>query len=510
MFSFVSSLWFIRTAKSFLFWIYLWQLKEYHIGRFRDHFRTDKGKKIFTNPLFIIKIILILAFFALPLFVFFAVILIYIFEVFDVLRKKIKMPVLTSKTLLLIFLALLAEILFIFFLKLYFENIITVVFLLLLFDAFSPLIASLIVLFLQPLAYYARNRVIGRAKEKRSQFKNLLVIGITGSFGKTSTKEFLAEILSAKFKVLKTKEHQNSEVGISRCILDDLKEGHEIFIAEMGAYNKGGIKLLCDIVKPKIGMVTGVNQQHLATFGSMENLLSAEGGGELIDSLPADGMAFFNAKNEHCRNLYQKTGIQKFLYGENAAFAGGENILGAMAVAKELGMTDEEISRACGKIENRASIYGSEDEDEGKALIACKFPGIKIRKGISGLNIIDATYSANPDGVLAHLEYLKGLFGKKVIIMPCLIELGEASAEVHRKIGKKIGEICDLAIIITKDRFKEIKDGSTSSPQGGAEVLFIDNPKEILGKIKSFVSEDDYLLLESRVPAVLFKELIGS
>ena len=315
MFSFVSSLWFIRTAKSFLFWIYLWQLKEYHIGRFLDHFRTDKGKKIFTNPLFIIKIILILAFFALPLFVFFAVILIYIFEVFDVLRKKIKMPVLTSKTLLLIFLALLAEILFIFFLKLYFENIITVVFLLLLFDAFSPLIASLIVLFLQPLAYYARNRIIKRAKEKRSQFKNLLVIGITGSFGKTSTKEFLAEILSAKFKVLKTKEHQNSEVGISRCILDDLKEGHEIFIAEMGAYNKGGIKLLCDIVKPKIGMVTGVNQQHLATFGSMENLLSAEGGGELIDSLPADGMAFFNAKNEHCRNLYQKTGIQKFLYG---------------------------------------------------------------------------------------------------------------------------------------------------------------------------------------------------
>ena len=495
MFSFVSSLWFIRTAKSFLFWIYLWQLKEYHTGRFLDHFRTDKGKKIFTNPLFIIKIILILAFFALPLFVFFAVILIYIFEVlralFDVLRKKIKMPVLTSKTLLLIFLALLAEILFIFFLKLYFENIITVVFLLLLFDAFSPLIASLIVLFLQPLAYYARNRIIKRAKEKRSQFKNLLVIGITGSFGKTSTKEFLAEILSAKFKVLKTREHQNSEVGISRCILDDLKEGHEIFIAEMGAYNKGGIKLLCGIVKPKIGMVTGVNQQHLATFGSMENLLSAEGGGELIDSLPADGMAFFNAKNEHCRNLYQKTGIKKFLYGEQALFPGEENILGAMAVAKELGMTDEEISRACERIKN-------------------KFPGIKIKKGISGLNIIDATYSANPDGVLAHLEYLKGLFGKKVIIMPCLIELGEASAEVHRKIGKKIGEICDLAIIITKDRFKEIKDGSTSSPQGGAEVLFIDNPKEILRKIKSFVSEDDYLLLESRVPAVLFKELIGS
>jgi len=88
--------------------------------------------------------------------------------------------------------------------------------------------------------------------------------------------------------------------------------------------------------------------------------------------------------------------------------------------------------------------------------------------------------------------------------MPCLIELGEASAEVHRKIGKKIGEVCDLAIIITKDRFKEIKEGA------GEKAVFMENPKEILRKIKSFVSEDDYLLLESRVPAVLFKELIGS
>ena len=473
-----------------LFWLYLWQLKEYHTGRFFDHFRTEKGKRIFTNPFFAIKVILIPGFFILPVFVFFCLIFIYIFEVikalFDVLRKKIKRPVFTSKTLLLTFLALLIEVLFIFFLKLYIGNILTVAFLFLLFDVLAPVILSLIVLLFQPLAVFARNRIIKRAKEKRSKFKDLLVIGITGSFGKTSTKEFLAAVLSEKFKVLKTKEHQNSEVGISQCILNDLKEEHEIFIAEMGAYNKGGIKLLCDIVKPKIGMVTGVNEQHLATFGNMENLLSAEGGEELIESLPEDGMAFFNAKNEHCRNLYQKTTIEKFLYGESAAFSGGENILGVMAVAKELGMTDEEIFRACEKIDN-------------------KFPGIKIKKGINGLSVIDATYSANPDGVIAHLEYLKTIpkfQGKIVIVMPCLIELGKASVRVHREIGKKIGEVCDLAIIITKDRFKEIKEGA------GDKAVFMDNPKEILEKIKNFTKEGDLILLESRMPDFLIKELI--
>ena len=487
MFSFLSFLWFLRTTKSILFWVYLWQLKEYHIGRFLDHFRTEKGKGLLINKILGIKIFLFAVYFVLPLFVFFAVMFFYIFEVIklflDLLGKKLRKPVLTKKTALLILTGLLAELLILFFLLGSTLDIKAFALWLLVFDILAPFVVSIIVLAFQPLAVLARNRIIKRAKEKRSKFKNLLVIGIAGSFGKTSTKEFLATILSEKFKILKTKEHQNSEIGISQCILNDLREEQEVFIAEMGAYNKGGIKLLCDIVKPKIGIVTGVNEQHLATFGNMDNLLSAEGGGELIESLPADGVAFFNAKNEHCRNLYQKTKIKKFLYGEQALFSGGENIFGAMAVARELGMTEEEISRACEKIEN-------------------KFPGIKIKKGIHGLNVIDATYSANPDGVLAHLEYLKALPGKKVIVMPCLIELGKASAEVHRKIGKKIGEACELAIITTKDRFKEIQEGA------GEKAVFIENPKEILEKIKGFTREGDNVLLESRLPNQLIRELI--
>ena len=484
----LSFFWFLRTVRIILFYIYLWQLKEYHIGRFLDHFRTYKGRQLFLNPLKILKIILVSGFFIFPAF--FPLILgfFYLGEslIFykDFLRRALRRPVLTKKTGLILVLAIiftiLAPILFYYFFK---NDLVQFSFWLLIIDIFTPILISGLVLIFQPLAVLGRLRIIKKAKQKRASFKNLLVIGITGSYGKTSTKEFLYTILSEKFgknKVLKTKEHQNSEVGVSKCILNDLKPEHEIFIVEMGAYGRGGIKLLCDIVKPKIGILTGINEQHMATFGSQENIIKTKF--ELIESLSADGVAFFNTKNKYCRELYEKTKIKKILYGGNAQFSGEENILGAKAVAKELGMTDEETNKATDKIEN-------------------KFPGIKIKKGVNELSIIEATYSANPNGVMAHLEYLKTLPGRKVIIMPCLIELGSASEEAHRRIGQKIGEVCDLAIIMTKDRFKEIKEAA------GEKAIFLENPKEIFEKIKNFCQPEDVVLLEGRLPKQLIELL---
>jgi len=483
--SFIFSLVFF---KLFLFWLWLWQLKEYHLGRFLAHFEGQVFKKIIS------------AFW----------------------RKRF--PKFTLKIIAISFAGFSSEIFLIF---LIFSKPDREFYFFLLFLLFlAPIFSSFLFAIFQIPTIIWRGRILRKAKQKRQSLENLLVIGITGSYGKTSTKEFLATILSAKFNVLKTKEHQNSEVGIARCILNDLKPEHQIFICEMGAYNRGGIKLLCDIVKPKIGILTGINEQHMATFGSQENIIKTKY--ELIEGLPEDGIAFFNAKNKYCLELYQRTllrqgyggqaKIKKILYGENIKLAGLENIEGAKAVARELGMNEEEIEKVCQKIENRAS-EGSEGEDEGKALIAYKFAGIKIKKarlparqGIMELNIIDATYSANPDSVISHLEYLTLRFpqGKKVIVMPCLIELGKASKEVHRRIGQKIAEVCDLAIITTKDRFKEIKEGSASSPQGGrkAEILFIENAKAIFEKIKGFCQPGDIILLESRVPNEVIKLLV--
>jgi len=550
----LSTFWFIRETKAILFWLYLWQLKEYHIGRFLDHFRTEKGEKLLINKLIFLKILLFLAF-LLTLFVWspvvfrvsvqyhpllpyvfqeaggliFGLSLIFLFVLYlletgkfltDYFQKKLIKPVLTKKTAFLISVALVLEILFLFILFQYIEEIIWYALGILVFDILTPLIVSAIVLIFQPLAVLGRNQIIRMAKEKRAQFKELLVIGIAGSYGKTATKEFLATILSERFKVLKTAEHQNSEVGVSLCILNDLKPEHEIFIVEMGAYNRGGIKLLCDIAKPKIGVITGINEQHMATFGSQENII--KGKYELIKSLPEDGLAIFNGDNEYCFELYKRTLIKKRVYGLQSSISGLpldilaynvraekdfitfrvalrdeladfkvnlmgfqniSNVLAVVICARELGMTLEEISKACVDIKPQQS-------------------GMQLKKGIDGLNIIDATYSANPDGVLSHLEYLKIWPQKKVIVMPCLIELGKASKKVHKRIGQKIGEVCALAIITTKDRFEEIQEGV------GSKALFIENPKEIFEKLKSFCNPGDLILLENRVPSQLVSLLV--
>ncbi len=583
-----SVLWLARTLKFVLFWIFLWQLKEYHIGRFIDHFRTSKGKTLIFGGLSIIKLVLLILLLANESFltlVFYILFAIYSLEslafIYGIAKNTFKKPVATKKTIFLTSISFLLVIFYVFFTYNY-NEVLGFTFSLLLFDIMTPLLVSAVVLLFQPFFVLARNSILKKAAKKIAQHKNLVVIGITGSYGKTSTKEFLTTILSsrpdgrgspgaAKFNVLSTPEHKNSEIGIAQTILESLNEKHKIFIVEMGSYSKGGIKLLCDIVKPRIGIVTGVNEQHLATFGSLENLLSAEGGRELAQSLPKNGLLILNGDNKYCLDLYKKVKIHKKLYtvkkdtvdsdiwtegvdvkkdslhfivllrkisqGEtifsktemahfDVSVLGKQNVqnlLGAILIAKELGMSLEEIAKACKNIKQEQA-------------------GMTLKKGVYGLQIIDSSYSSNPDGVVADLDYLN-LFSqnlqsldnfiqaKKVVVMPCLIELGSGSAEIHKQIGKKIAEVCDLAIITTQDNFEELKKGAVANGMAESKILLCDPAKlvraelgqatppsggqgplsgptnQIFNIITTFCKEGDAVLLEGRVPSELIKLL---
>ena len=548
IYSFIAIFWLVKMTKQILLWTYLWQIKEYHIQRFLVHFRTEQGARLVFNKLLFIKLCLPLLFFS-PVFPF-VIFGLYFLEAArfftQILRKQIKRPVLTKKTIFILF-----ALFFVFFYAIVpalLDNSWNVFCLwLLIIDIFSPLIISLIILAFQPITVLLRNRIIKKATLKRAKFKDLLVIGITGSYGKTSTKEFLYAILSEKFgkdKVLKTREHQNSEIGISQCILQDLKSEHQIFICEMGAYSVGGIKLLCDIVKPKIGILTGINEQHLATFGSQENIIKTKF--ELIKSLPKDGTAILNAdcgklgfSSLRGVSVSERRGNLFFFSSQEIASSGStpprndggsgsidvwakdikeekehvkfricakdkdsakfrvrllgvqsiSNVLGAVVCAKEFGMKLKEIARACEKIEPM----------RGSGALA---------KSKQGLNIIDATYSANPDSVIAHLDYLKQWKGKKTIVMPCLIELGSAFKDVHQRIGVKIAENCDLAIITKQECYDIMKNSAVQSGMDKEKILFIQNPQEIFDKLKNFNNPEDVILLESRVPKDLI-EMLG-
>ena len=525
--SILSIFWFVAQIKAIGFWLYLWQLKEYHAGRFIDHFRTAQGKKLFWSKSSLVKTLFVeglyLEYFwssaALTKILLLGILALYVIEAARATKsffvKSIRTPLLTKKIVVLYLFLILCT--FAFAIQGFSIFGITG---LLVYDLLIPLIVSAVVLMVQPFAVFGRNMILSRARAKRAQMKNLKVVGITGSYGKTTTKEILSHILSARFRVAKTKEHQNSEIGVSRAILDNLKPEHEVFVCEMGAYNKGGIKLLAGIAQPQIAVLTGANEQHLATFGSMENLLSAEGGKELVAALPADGVAIFNGANAHAKKLYEETTKKKVLCGpggmvsaenvqaeqEKITFriveqgGGGvlvetpllgshnaENVLLAAAVALELGMTLEEITQALRTLPQSAGA-------------------MTLKGGKGGLHIIDSSYSANPSGILADLEYLKVWPGKKVVVMPSLIELGEASKEAHERIGRKIAEVCDLAVITTEDHVADIQKGAGDRKK---DVLYIPDWKKIVDAIQSFCQAGDVVLLGGRVPSQIIQNLIA-
>ncbi|MBX4201024.1 UDP-N-acetylmuramoyl-tripeptide--D-alanyl-D-alanine ligase [Candidatus Parcubacteria bacterium] len=526
-------LWLARTIKFVLFWIYLWQLKEYHIPRFIDHFRTHKGKKLIFNPLLLVKIILLPLLLLNTLFgwvllgMYLAETLLFLY---GTARRNVKKPKITFKTRILVLAGFLVTGLF-FWSMLGIKDVTLLAVSLLLFDILTPIIISSVVLLIQPFFVMARFRILEKARRKMATmnplFGGLTVIGITGSYGKTSTKEFLRAILSVKFDVLSTPEHKNSEMGIAQTITEDLKPNHKIFIVEMGAYQKGGIKLLCDMVRPVIGVVTGVNEQHLATFGSLDNLLSAEGGRELAANLPEHGLMVVNGDNKYCLDLYKKITVKKKLYTtdhgkvdsdmwaehiqahrEKLSFIardkeGGvvhidvnvagkqnvQNMLAAITVARHLGLTFDQII-------------------EGVKRIFPHHGGMVVKRGKFGIEIIDSSYSSNPDGVMADLNYLDIFDSKKMIVMPCLIELGEKSKEVHYRIGKKIAKVAGMAVITTRDQFEELKRGAIEAGMAPEKLIFSEKPAEIFTIVTTFCKKGDAVLLEGRVPGHLIDLLL--
>jgi len=534
------ALWALHQIKAILFWVYLWQLKEYHRKRFIDHFRTHKGKSIFFNWQIGIKIVfLCLLFLVKSIFLVYIVLLLYLLgslkSLVNFYKRRLKKPIFTFKATIIcggcfMLFAFIVSILLVFGV-----DIIQLVQWLLVMDLLTFLFVSLFVFLMHPLTLFFQYRLLQKAKNKREQFKDLIVIGITGSYGKTTTKEIISFVLAHKFKVLKTEKHINAEVGIAKTILEKLSD-QEIFVVEMGAYERGKIKQVCKMVKPKIGVLTGINQQHMATFGSQKNIV--KGKFELIEALPEDGVAVVNwdnrfinsklksqkskpqLKSQKLKNIkiikyaiknkneadvwaedvkVQKEKLSFWISTKEGKkefcevnLIGGHNvyaILAACAVAKELGMSLNEIIQILKEIKP-------------------DFGAMKLKRGVGGINVIDASYSANPDGVISALDYLKIWENKKVIVMPCLIELGSVSKEVHRKIGEKIAEVCDLAIITTKDRFKEIQEGAIKKGMNKEGIVFIDQPKKIAETIKNFCQEKDIVLLEGRVPSGLVDLLI--
>ena len=475
--------WLVHISRRNLFLTYFFQLKEYRIDRFLEEAKRKKEvifSKYFFSGITLLLISLLFSsnekisrWIAALAYLFLCLYSLYLLS-----KRRWQLPKFTNKMILWLGLVFSSQIVLFF----VFQSIFFVLALEILFPLFIYLSLKIIQFFV----FFAKKNIIRKAKAKRKQLKNLKVIGVTGSYGKTSVKEVLYKLLKTKYKVVKTEKHTNTEMGVAKTVSQSLDNEIDYFICEMGAYKRGEIKAICNIVKPEIGILTGINEQHMALFGSQENII--KGKYELIESLPDSGLAVFNGENKYCLELFEKTNKKKLKYGFAQKVEIGKNgsrfivndvqfetnllgkhnvlnILGAVKVAVELGVSLQECTKVIKGIKQ----------------------GGMVLKG----RIINSSYSSNPDGAISSLEYLNLFEGSKAIVTPGLIELGSASKEVHKRIEKKILEICDVAITTTKGVFEKID--------------FVSNPKEIVERLKDV----DVILIEGRVSKKITELLIN-
>ena len=436
----------------------------------------------------------------------------------NLLRKRVRKPAITErieKIWLTCFLGIVVTFIAFYF---FFSNALILGEVLLIITPYVGIIWTI------PIVSKIKQQEIKKAEEVLAQVKPT-VIGITGSYGKTTTKEFVAHLLSQKYKIAKTEGSENTEFGIARKTYKNVKKGTQYFVVEMGAYKMGEINKLASIVSPSVGIITGLEPQHLSLFGTFENIKKAKF--ELIDALPESGLAFFNVSNLHVRKLLEKAkkldkNLRIFSYVLSSAGTKGIN---ADMMSKVVGVNENGIMfEVLDGRERRkfvTPLHGVHFiENLTGAILVARIFGVtwrEIEKGVSTLDspdhvmqvyklknnkiIIDDSYNSTPTGFKSALKYLFLFKGKKkIVITPGIIELGEIYQEVHTNLGKLMSGIVDQTILLNEDPLKSIKKGNKIT-----SLSVIKNSRKVVELLRNV--KDAAILLEGRQPVSVMKYL---
>lgn len=349
-----------------------------------------------------------------------------------------------------------------------------------------PVLVLVGVFWTRILVKRARNKDMALAKADLSRVKPY-VIGITGSYGKSTTKDFIFDLLSVKYNVLKTPENKNTDFGVARTIIENLEDNTQIFVSEMGAYKKGEIKDIAAMVHPKMAVITGIESQHIEIFGSLENIKKAKY--ELIESLPSRGVAIFNYHNPLSRemSLWAKDSKKLKVYGydvlgENEK-KGGADIVSKILSANSKGIHFE-VSFEKSKHNMFVPLSGTHFlENLTAAILVARLKGIawsSIASAVKNISLsertmkvydlspnfilIDNSYNSNPHGFEAALEYLKFFKNyKKIVVTSGIIELGNMSYDIHKQIGEKMSSVADQVYLTNPHFYKPLRDGLKKS-----------------------------------------------
>lgn len=503
-----------------LYWL---QVKEYRADRFLVFLKSADGK----TKLNLLPNTILFSFFVFysyseyfELVVFIALLFKDIGFLYKVIKKKFRRPVITQRTSRIITVSVLGFLIpFVFYIfKLFDFQVFLVVSTIL-----TPAFLALGNIWTQHISDKIKKLEVAKAKEKLAN-KELVVIGITGSYGKTSTKEFLSKLLSTKFITEKTTKNENTEFGVARKILNDFEDGAEVFVAEMGAYKKGEIKALSDLTSPQIGIITGVEPQHLDLFGSLENIKKAKF--ELIEELPQNSLALFNLNSPHVLEMYEKAktldtklrvvgykvisednkfddniytakivsadekGISFKILNDNVVISSPlhgvhfvQNLLASIKVAREMKIPWSEIKNSCEKLENFEKT-------------------MEVRSLSYGSILIDDSYNSTPSAFFAALDYLKYFKNKeKVVVTSGIIELGDRFEKIHEEVGRAMKSGVGSVLVTNKESARFIKKGLGTS---ASKVKVVENQYEIVSLLEKAMEKGSVILLEGRMSKIIY------
>ena len=491
----------LATLSPLLTFAHLWQVKEWRWDRLREHLWSEGYVRQIIGTLRPLLFVLFGALYlveALPKESWPASLLIAFLalSVVQVIMHRQPSPVWTQKAV-----ALCATALIIIFAAALVMDPVTLPILPLL--AFLALIVAWTLWW--PIDRALKRRVFARASATRYRFDSLTVIGITGSVGKSTTKELLACVLADRHP-LTTPAYVNTEMGVAQWITQELPRHPDptILIVEMGAYRRGEIRLLASVIRPTVGIITFIGSQHIGLFGSQETLSQAKA--ELLESLPADGHAFLNADCSLCLKLKDRCKCPLTVVGTGGPadleayeieettggirFRAGSvlfqlplhgthnvtNVLLAIAVAESLGMQREAIAKKLATFSPMHHTFSVREDH--------------------GVTILDDTHNASPTSVEAAIAWTRGQPAEsKILLFSGLIELGEELDRTHEELGSLAAPTFQRVIFLNHRSARPFTKGF------GRSV-------EILSKISQKVTPGSLLVCVGRIPQATIARLL--
>jgi UDP-N-acetylmuramoyl-tripeptide--D-alanyl-D-alanine ligase len=383
-----------------------------------------------------------------------------------------------------------------------------------------PWLVGLANVALEPYQQLENRRYVRAAQRKLREIRPL-VIGISGSFGKTTTKACVAAALDPHGPAYPTPASFNSYLGVVRAINEGLEPRHETFVAELGSYRIGDVAELCELVEPRVGILTSLGPAHLERFGTMDTIEQAEG--ELADALPPDGLFLTRADDERCRRVArERAGCRVILFSpaphpeadvwaEGVAVSSGgtdfeirwrddleplairsrllgepnvANLLAAASVARDLGSTPAQIARAL------------------KRVTPPKHRLEPIVNEAGGIVVIDDSYNSNPIGAAAALKVLEAHeAGRRILVTPGMVELGPREAEENRRLGELAAEVCDVALL-SGPLARHIRAGLLDGGLDESRIIVAADGPSLHAELARLSRRGDVILFENDLPDV--------